>query len=258
MAKTQTRFVFLPDIHWGYERKGGHKMPIHNVKALAAVKAFVKDFKPHYVIWGGDSLDCAAISHHNKSKHKTVEGLRIVEDAAGFAAYRAEIASLMAPGGEEVYLIGNHEAWLDDVIEQYPGLEGLLDVQALLKLPPSVRIVPQGGNYHLGKLWFIHGDHLSGINVARKAVDAYDRCVRFGHFHRFEAHTKHSALDASHPRTGVGVPCLCTRSPHYGKGAPNQWSTGFLYGYVNPDGTFHDVPVIMVKNAFVADHKTYG
>lgn len=253
------RFVFLTDVHWGFERKNRHKVPIHSPKALDAVLRFLTDFKPHYLIWGGDNLDCAAISHHNKDNQRAVEGLRIQEDAAGFAAFRKAAAWTMTPGGEEVLFEGNHEDWLNDLVNKFPGLEGLLDLPTLLGLDKTVRFIPQGGAYKLGKLWFIHGDQFKGggSNIAKKAVETYGRCIRFGHFHKFEAFTKMSALDVQDAKTGMAIPCLCTRGPGYGKGAPNQWSQGFLYGFVNPDGTFHDVPVVMVDQHFVANGVRY-
>lgn len=253
------RFIYATDVHWGFERRQRKKIPIHAPKALDALHRFASDFRPHHVIWGGDNLDCAAISHHNKNNARAIEGLRIQEDAAGFREYREAIAETMAPGGAEVLFEGNHEDWLNDLVDKFPGLEGLLDLPTLVGLPQEGIFVPQGGTYRLGKLWFLHGDVFKGggSNVAKKAVEAYGRSVRFGHFHRFEAFTKHAAVDAQDTKTGMAVPCLCTRGPGYGKGAPNQWSQGFLYGWVNKDGTFHDVPVIMVNGHFVANGHRY-
>lgn len=253
------RFLYLTDIHWGFERKGGKRVPIHAPKALDTVHKFACDFGPDVVIWGGDNLDCAAISHHNRDNARAIEGLRIQEDAAGFKAFRKAIAQTMPASGREVLFEGNHEDWLNDLVDKFPGLEGLLDLRTLVGLPDDGVFVPQGGTWNLGKLWFLHGDVFKGggANVAKKAVETYGRSVRFGHFHRFEAFTKHSALDARDTKTGMAIPCLCTRSPGYGKGAPNQWSQGFLYGWVHPNGTFTDVPVILVDGHFTYDGRIY-
>lgn len=253
------RFLYLTDIHWGYEQTGRTRTAIHSLKALDTVLRFATDFAPDYVIWGGDNLDCAAISHHTQHKPRTVEGLRIQEDAAGFAAYRQAVAQTMRKGGTEVLFEGNHEDWLNDLVDKVPGLEGLLDLRTLVGFPADGVFVPQGGIWNLGTLWFLHGDVFKGggANVAKKAVEIYGRSIRFGHFHRFEAFTKHAALDARDTKTGMAIPCLCTRSPGYAKGAPNQWSQGFLYGWVHKDGTFTDVPVMLVDGHFTYDGRVY-
>jgi hypothetical protein len=53
------------------------------------------------------------------------------------------------------------------------------------------------------------------------------------------------------------VPCLSTRRPGYGKGQPNKWIQGFLWGYVNSDGTFNDYVSIIVRDRFIANGTTY-
>jgi hypothetical protein len=86
----------------------------------------------------------------------------------------------------------------------------------------------------------------------------YESSVRFGHFHTFQAFTKTAALDASQCKTGMAVPCLCSRIASYGKGAPNKWLTGFNVGYLFPDGTFTDTVIIMINNRFAWNGKVYG
>lgn len=253
------RYVALWDIHWGYERRGGHKIPIHNPKSLSAVLAFLADFRPHTLIWGGDILDLGAISHHNKNNRRAVEGLRVLEDAQEAKLWMAEARDACEKGAAEVFIKGNHEDWLEDILDDYPGLEGVLSVEALLNLT-GAKVVAQGGSYRLGKCWFIHGDQFrgGGSNVAKKAVEVYGRNVRFGHFHKYEAYSKFSAVDESDVKTGICVPSLCTRGPKYLEGAPNQWSNGFLYGYLHPDGTFTDYVPVIVNGRFSALGKTYS
>lgn len=253
------RFVGLWDIHFGHERRNRHKLPIHNPRALAPILKFLDVFQPHHLIWGGDILDCGAISHHNKNNRRAVEGLRLLEDAKLAAAWMQEARTRCAPGVSEALILGNHEDWLEDLIDDYPGLEGVLSVEALLSLPASCRVVNQGGSYHLGKLWFLHGDQFKGggSNVAKKAVDTYGANVRFGHFHKYEAFTKFAAVDATDVKTGIAVPGLCTRGPKYLEGAPNQWSNGFLWGYIHPDGTFTDYVSIIVNGRFSALGQTF-
>lgn len=250
------RFVALFDVHYGKERRGGRLVEVHDPRALDAVLAFLSDFKPHSIILGGDFIDCGAVSHHHRGRPRLTEGLRLLED---FRSARTHILDpLEAAGASQlIYHIGNHEAWVDRLVDEYPGLEGVIDVASGLRLD-DWKVVPQGGFSKLGKLHFIHGDQLrGGDNPAKYAVNAFERSVRFGHFHRASLHSKINALDISDVRTGMGVPGLCRRNPGYGRGAPNGWSLGFLWGYVHPDGSFNDYLTHIVKNRFFANGKVY-
>lgn len=250
------KFIALYDVHFGYERRGGHKVALHDLKAIQAVLEFAKDFKPDHVILGGDILDCGAISHHNHGKPGAVEGLRLVADAKDLNSLL--IKPLEAAKGKLVYITGNHEGWLDQLVEVHPGLEGIVDLRSILGLSKRWEVVPEGEAYKLGKLVFIHGDQIKGGEMpAKNAVLAYERNVRLGHFHTFQAYTKTSAVDAN-GHTGVVIPCLCKKAPKYGGGAPNKWMQGFSYGFLDEKGgTFNDYFPIIVNGKFHAEGKTY-
>lgn len=250
------KFIAFFDAHMGYERRGGHKVPLHDPKAIAVALQFAQDFKPNHVILGGDILDCGPVSHHNKGKAGQVEGLRLLADAQECrTTILNPLESLKTTS--LTYIVGNHEDWLQDVVDEQPALEGIVDVGALLKLD-RWKIVPQGDAHKLGKLTFIHGDQIrSGEHVAKAAVTAYERNVRFGHHHTFQTHTKTSAIDAN-GHTGIAVPCLCKKGPRYGEGAPNRWMQGFLWGYVGgPDGVFNDYVSVVVNGKACINGKLY-
>lgn len=251
------KFIALFDLHYGKERKNGHVRNIHELGALEGVLKFAKDFKPQTVILGGDFMDCGPVSHHLDGKAGALEGLRLMRDYEG--ARKEVVLPLESLGAKRlVYHIGNHEDWIGQLMERIPALEGMLDVQKGLQLGREWEVIPQGGVSRIGKLHFMHGDTIrSKANPAKVAVETYERSIRFGHFHKFSAFTKVSALDLRDVRTGVGVPGLCRRDPFYGKGAPNGHALGFLWGYVNEDGTFNDYVTFISKNRFIAEGKEY-
>ncbi len=252
----ETKFVALFDLHWGFERRGGHKVPVHDPKALSVALQFIDDFSPDVIILGGDMLDCRMVSHHTKHKPGQNEGFRLIADAENL--HKELIKPLQAQGAKNVYITGNHEDWLNDLTDAEPGLSGLLDIDRLLKLDDSWKVVPQGSLYHLGKLTFLHGDQLKGSsNIALNAVTAYERSVRFGHFHTYQVATKTSAVDYKNAKTGVAVPCLCSKEPKYGEGAPNKWQQGFNWGYVNEGGTFSDYVSIIIDGRATINDKRY-
>lgn len=250
------KFLFCTDVHFGYERKGGHKRPLHDIKAVNAMLAFAKDFKPDVIILGGDILDCNPIAHHNKGKPGRTEGLKLLVDAK--EAYDAIIKPLddLKPK-EKVFITGNHERFLADMVEEIPGLEGILDVKPLLQLD-DWKVIPQGDHYNLGKLTFVHGDQLSGgEHIAKAAVTTYERNIRFGHVHTFQTYTKTSPIEYKNAKTGIAVPCLCHKQPSYGRGKPNRWVQGFNYGYIGAGGNFNDYVVTILDGACMVNGKLY-
>lgn len=252
------KFLYTTDLHFGYERRNGHKVALHDPKAWGAVVAFAEDFKPDVWILGGDMLDCGVISHHNHGKPGATEGLKLIADAREGRKLFIEPVERLTKS-QMVYLIGNHEDWLTDLTDKIPALEGLVDLPSLLKIDEAYwDIIPQGGHFNLGKLTFIHGDTVKGgEHVAKNAVVNYERSIRFGHHHTHQVYSKNTAFDYKNGKTGVAVPCLCTKSPKYGEGAPNRWSQGFNYGYIREGGLFNDYVVTIIDGTCVVNGKTY-
>jgi predicted phosphodiesterase len=245
-----TKFLALYDMHWGYERSGGHKRAMHDEKAIGVALKFAKEFRPDVVIMGGDGLDCGAISHHNARKPGAVEGLRLAQDAEEFRLEVLDKLDALKPK-RRIYITGNHEDWLQQFVDEHPTLEGLVDLKHLLRLD-GWEVIPQGGYVQLGKLVFMHGDTISGgEHVAKAAVLNYERSVRFGHFHTAQTYTKTSPLDSKHPKTGVAVPCLCRKGPAYGKGKPNKWVQGFQWGFITPSGAYQDYTQIVLEGSTI-------
>lgn len=249
------KYIATFDLHFGYERKNGHKVPLHDMKAFEAVLAFAQDFKPDVWIHGGDMLDCGVISHHNKKKPGNTEGLRLLSDAKeGRDSFITPVESLAK---DLVYFTGNHEDWLNDLVIEIPALEGMLEVKSLLKLD-RWKVIPQGKMYNLGHLHFVHGDQLKGgEHIAKAAVISMEESIRFGHHHTHQVYTKTSPVDKKLAKTGVAVPCLCTKDPKYGESAPNRWVQGFNFGYVDHSGTFNDYVAIIIDGKFMWNGKVY-
>lgn len=252
------KFVALFDIHWGCERDGQrHKVPLHDEKAVNVALEFCKDFKPDHIILGGDTLDCGAISHHRRGRVGQLEGLRLLADAQDCRSKVIEPLEALVGKGRLVYHIGNHEDWLKDVTDELPALEGIVDIKALLKLK-KWDVIEQGKASKIGKLTFIHGDTVKGgQNPAKWAVDAYERNIRFGHYHTFQMATKTTPVDMN-GHTGIAVPCLCKKGHMYGEGAPNKWMQGFLWGYTGgPQGCFNDYVTVIVDGKAIINGKVY-
>lgn len=250
------KFIALFDAHVGYERDASrHKVPLHDLKSISVAMQFAQDFKPDHVVLGGDMLDCGSISHHRRGSVGQLESLRLLAEAR--ECREILIEPLEQIKGRKIYHVGNHENWLRSLTDELPALEGIVDIGALLKLD-NWEIIEQGKASRLGKLTFIHGDQLGGgQNPALAAVTAYERNIRFGHFHTFQMATKSTPVDA-HGHTGIAVPCLSKKGHAYGKGAPNRHMQGFLWGYINgPQGIFNDYVTVIIDGKAVINGKLY-
>jgi hypothetical protein len=250
------KFLGIWDTHYGFERRGGHKVPLHDSKAINVALEFAKDFQPDHIVLGGDILDCGCVSHHNHGKPGATEGMKLLEDAKGCSD--SIIKPLEALDADTyTYITGNHEAWLGDLEEKIPSLEGMFSLEKVLGLNEHWKVVPQGEGHKIGKLLFLHGDQVKGGQYPSKwAVEAFERNVRFGHFHGYQTYSKTSSVE-DNTKTGMLVPCLCKKGPLYGGGSPNKWSQGFLYGYLRDDGYFNDYVAVITKGKAMINGKEY-
>ncbi len=119
-------------------------------------------------------------------------------------------------------------------------------------------VIPQGHGFKYHKLYFIHGDTISGgENCAKRAVIDYGCNVRFGHFHTLQKWTLTSPVDAEVARTGMACPCLCSKDAGYNERRPNKWVQGFEYGYVEEGGVFADNVAVIIRGAALIEGKIY-
>lgn len=253
------RFIAVFDPHYGQERRGGRLAPLQDQRAIDCVLSFSQQFKPHTVVLGGDILDCGAVSHHNKNKPRQIEGMRLIKDAelAKAALIEPLESTMVTSGRKKKYHKGNHEVWLDDLLDKEPGLEGMLSASDLLGLD-DYEIFEQGEVSNLGHLHFIHGDTISGgEHVAKQAVTNYAVSIAFGHFHTHQTFTMTSQIHEELPRQGMAVGCLCHKSPSYGKLRPNRWCQGFLHGVILPNGNFHAQHTNIISGTAVVDGRLY-
>ncbi len=268
LSASAKKFVALFDIHVGWEwaRSAGKMIvrPTHNEPAIKATLEFVKDFAPDVLIFGGDSINCGPVSHWLKGKPRLVEGFRLKNELDKFADLFSEVA---LNADKTVFMIGNHEAWIDQMVDENPGLEGMIEPQAYLEELWN-ETVSQGEMYRLtsgnvkSKLYFVHGDSVLQArqyrSPARALVEAYGRNIRAGHVHTYDVYTKKSPIDKQDYHSGIIVPALASRDPYYVKSAPSNFMHGFEYGWFWPDGEFTDQIVVINNSTFTINGKRYG
>lgn len=219
---------------------------------------FARAFRPQHVIFGGDILDCGAVSHHNSGKPGRTEGLKLLRDGKIAEAMLVKPLEALKPK-TLTFITGNHEAWIDQLMDATPGLEGCVSAASLMGMEkPRWSFVQQGQLAKLGKLYFAHGDQIKGgEHVAKAAAMNYDRNIVFGHHHTMQMYTKNTPVFEELPRMGVAAPCLCQKDQNYGLGKPNRWAQGFVYGWTHKNGGFNLYVPIIINGKTVIDGKVY-
>lgn len=245
-AHTVKRGVALFDIH----------SPEYNIACMNIVFEFLKDFKPHYLVLGGDQLDFGCISHHNKGKIRLTENARLKRDYKGFQANILDkIDSIVSKRCEKYFMIGNHEYWVERLVDDNPQLEGLVEVKNNLNLK-DYTIVPFNNVLTIGEMNFIHGIWCNKYH-AEKNIRIYNKNIFSGHLHTNQIFTVVSPIN-NLPRQGVSVGCLCNKNMDYMHEKPSAWMHQFMYWYELEDKTFRYYLVTILHGIAIINGKVYN
>lgn len=246
-------WLLLPDLH----------LPCHNIAALNAVKDFAKKNSERIegFVWMGDQLDLAEISHHTISKPGLRKRGALRANLEEMRGILREMEALM-PKAKRVWINGNHERFVQkDLQETNPELDGMLDLEEWLGLRENgYTVVPQGGEYRIGKLTVIHGDTVGGgIYVARKAAEVYAGTnVVMGHVHFFSSHTRQSPASAESRWGAWTLGTLGVINPNYARNKANACVNGFGVVERFPDGAFNLFPIVVSRGRFAYGGRVYG
>jgi hypothetical protein len=196
--------------------------------------------KPDYLNLMGDMLDLDTISHHNEKSFKNVgfdkikkDFNKIIEDFRGILdMFRANF-----PKAKITFVPGNHEEWLCGFANDFPQLDPRIDrtnssktLECLLSTKKlNIDVTPFGEAFNIGKLYFRHGHEYGSQFPAKQAVLHSHKNVAIWHHHTRQTYTTYSDI-GSDEYVGFAVPCYCTKAMKYGRGKPNRWTDGFLWG----------------------------
>jgi len=238
--------LFWPDTH----------IPHHNLPACKAVLKLMDDIKFDKVIIGGDFVDLGCISHWNKNKHKTIELKRLKDDYIIANSLLDEMEKRLPVNADKYYLNGNHEVWADDLLEEMPSLEGMIEPQEMMFLEErGYKVSKYNELVKFGRLFATHGIYAGG-NPIKKHLDELKTNIIF-----FHTHTLGMRFSSSPARdiafAGYNGGCLCDLGPDYMKNRPNSWTHGFPVGYFYPNGYFDVKLVRIVEGRFIFNGKIY-
>lgn len=227
-------YVVVNDVH----------VPHHDRKAVASVLEYVKDLKPHGIIFNGDILDFYEISSYNTNSLSKLEGRRFKEtwDTANqfLDDFQKAAGSRLT---EQHFIDGNHEDRLARWLAK--DSNGVFDGDPAFSISERLRFKQRGIQYHtpydsayvkLGHLVVTHGRY-SNKYAAAKHLDTYRHSVLIGHTHTPQVFFGPGLL---HPQ-------VCYISGHLADvnspamdyaPRPNAWVHGFATVAVRKSGNF--------------------
>lgn len=241
-------YVAVYDLHY----------PKYNKACWGAVLKFLEHVEVDGFIFGGDQFDNECISHHTKNKPGLRERNAFKRDEVGFETHiLAPLEARLGPDCEKVWIVGNHERFEQDLCEEQPELEGIINHAENLGLRErGWKNIPLGHAHKLGKLNVIHGEILTGIGnqagmyPSRKAVELYAGNVLSGHTHSPQSFTKVSPVEHAQKWQGHIAPICGDVNPGYLRNRPTAWLNGFVIVELRKGGDFNLYPVIVSNGKF--------
>ena len=254
------RIAFIPDCHF----------PHQDQRAIDAVVACLRDYKPQRIVLAGDLLDCAALSRHDTAAEKLRDVKYHLQEEID-AALPFQRVLIDISNGNVDWIEGNHEARRNVIINTRPGLLGLESLKArnLFSIPDEINWVPRNKRLRIGNMYFEHGDQIlnsrGNKHIASAMLDRRPHLNTFtGHWHCVDSKSKVVYMpDTDQPEAfmcaSVGHLSTVLEHNHYAK-LPN-WTHGFaLFDTWQQNGktrfTFHQIRIF--DSEFMFGGKLYS
>jgi predicted phosphodiesterase len=244
--KPYTKAGWLSDLHFPYQDQ----------PAIDAALEFLGEWRPDLVVIGGDLLDMYSISRFDKDPERTFRLQDEIDAAKPF------VKAVDALGADVVYLLGNHEERLANLIRENPGLSRMraMEFPRAVELPPSWTVYPSQTHYRISHLTLLHGD-LKGRgggarHIAANMLGKLKTSILFGHHHRQQCFPE-PGYDKT-IRAGFSTGHLSDESKMDYCRCPD-WTTGFASVDIdNESGIFDVRQHLIIGGRFRFNGKTYG
>lgn len=235
------RFVVVADNHGDQ----------YDPETFAALKAFLRDFKPDVRIHAGDAWDFRNLRKGASDEEKA----HSLEDdwEAGVEWLRA----FFDGGKENHFLRGNHDERLWRFAESSTGLirdyarDGIKRAGAVVTRCRA-KMLPydsRHGVLTLGHLRVIHG-YFAGVTAARRHGTTYGNCL-FGHTHATDSAPVESIEGPAEAR-GIGCCCKVDMSYNSHYVSKLRHDNAWCYGVLFDDGTYQLFQTKKIRGKFYA------
>jgi len=237
MRIKQTAIV-IPDTH----------APLQSQAAMNCVYKAIKLVRPDMLIHLGDVGEWDAVSSWKYAKKKRPPLEYILADlekdkiAVNLMLDEIDHAAKLAGVKDKLMLMGNHEVWLDNFVDEHDRNELFLPQYKPVNIMDLERrgwdSVPHGEYVTIGDLSIYHGGHHSGVNHARMHCINLGTNVLYAHNHGVQRASMPN-LKGVHAAFCIGCLKDCQSGKNkWLKGRKVNWSHAFAIVYWNGDGTF--------------------
>jgi hypothetical protein len=242
----EERWLILPDT----------QIPFHDQKSLDAVLSYASEIHWDGIIQLGDFMDWDFISRWSKENARKIEGQRFLEEYLHGNAVLDQIQTAVRTQNKDAHIViieGNHDWRIENVVDQTPALEGLIEMERNLRLAERNitywRYWTHRKPFIIGKAWFIHGEYI-GTHHAKKMAESFHRNVFYGHTHDVMSYTKTTAWGDSIMCSSLGT--LSVLDLEYMGHRPSNWQQAFAEFFFQSNGNFNHYVTNIVENEFVA------
>jgi hypothetical protein len=242
----QGTWVMAPDKHFAPpgDPEGGV-----DPAALSCMLQGVQIIKPNGYFTMGDEGEWTSVSPWKRKRRKrppvAVTLDRLDADMRAVTGGMDQIDAVLHEVGckRKVFIEGNHEVWVDNMIEEWQeelgdAMRPDLNLRDMLGLKDrGYAFAPHGDYVRLGKLYVYHGGHFGGVSHARAHLLGLGSSVMYAHHHG-QQQDSHGGFSAQkHKAWCIGM--LAQGRKPFMKGKPTNWSHNFAIVHVEKDGSFH-------------------
>jgi hypothetical protein len=217
------RAIVTPDKH----------APLHDKPAINVLLRAIDIVKPDIYIDLGDVGEWHSISpwRYKRRKRPPLDFVlpELDADIAATNALMDQIDDALDVVGcqEKHFCIGNHEAWLEMFVEEFPYLDKYLPQTCLRLSERGYKWYPCGEKFRIGKLYFYHGHHHRGVHHDTQHLRNLGCNIMYGHWHDIKT-DRVTNMDG--PRGSWSTGCLKKDTPVANDWLQNRqvnWSHGF-------------------------------
>ncbi len=238
------KVLVLPDVHLDENVPKDYKM----------LKPFIEEFKPDIIVLLGDFMDISSLSAWDRDKKRKMENRRF---KAEVDCANKELDFLQKNCGKVVFLEGNHENRVSRYLDFNPEMEGMIDIQEVLRLEErGIEWCDMNDLYKIGHMYFTHGMY-TGKYFANKHLMEIGENLVVGHTHKTQTAFQNQAMGKEKMVYGLGT--LGDKAPDYMQGRPSNWINQFGIMYVNErSGDFNFYPVNIIDGKFIWEGRQYS
>ena len=240
MSTKRAKCIFvLPDQHYApaHDREGGVD-PLAESVALQALEVV----KPTAFVNLGDAGEFSSCNHYIHKKvgrdrlTRVVSDLSIDAEAVNAGLDKWDKTLHMVGCKEKHFILGNHERFVQDIIDEFPQIEELYAPHKLLRLKErGYKHYPVGSYVQFGKLMMAHGEHHNSRHHAYNALVSTGKSLLYGHNHSVQQY-RIPTLDGERGAWSIG--CIAKLNKPFMGGRPTPWSHAFAIVHLERGGNF--------------------